>query len=128
MNNLKNILIGLWVNVKSYMGQAAAFVTNHSEAVSSLLSRTKANDCLRRTRNAYQALTCYPVKDLVTPHALDSLVRNSRSYSELCENIEKSGARGDELYCYLLLFAIAEVYRSSTPPVIEGSFSPKLLK
>ena len=49
MNNLKNILIGLWVNVKSYMGQAAAFITNHSEAVSSLLSRTKANDCLRRT-------------------------------------------------------------------------------
>lgn len=128
MNNLKNILIGLWVQVKNYVGQIAELVRNPYGPANCFASKSKANDCLRRTRNAYHALTCYPVKDLITAHALDNLVRNSSSFPELCKNIEKSGAQGDELYCYLLLFAIAEVYKSNDPPQIDGSFSPKLLK
>lgn len=128
MINLKNILNHIWSTVKSYAGQVYQFVVNPSEAASIWSSKAKATECLRRTRGAYYALTYYPIKDLVTAHSLDNLVRNSHSFSELCKNVENSGARGDELYCYLLIFAIAEVYKSPTTPQLNGTFSVKLLK
>lgn len=128
MINLKSILNHIWSTVKSYAGQAYQFISNPPEATSILLSRARATECLRRTRTAYYALTYYPVKDLVTAHMLDNIVRNSHSFSELCKNVENSGARGDELYCYLLIFAIAEVYKSPNPPQIDGTFGVKLLK
>jgi hypothetical protein len=126
MYNLKNFLIAVWISVKTHVGKASKFVTDFESFKIQHENISKAKDCLFRTKNAYYALSGFSVHNLITAHAVDELVRTCRNYDELAAELDNTSARDDKLYCFLLIIAIGEVYKSSKPPELNGNFTPRL--
>lgn len=125
MNNLKSFLVSLWINVKETINKATNFITNFDFAKEHSNDLWKAKECLRRARNSYLSLTGFPVQNLVTAYSIDRVVRSCRTKDDFINSLERAGAN-DELYCFLLMIAIFEVYKSNEPPNLPPNFSPLL--
>lgn len=128
MNDFKNILIRILIHAKTYLESLSNFFTQPSEFIESLCSKSKAKDCLSRTRDSYFRLTCCRTHDLISAHHLDEIVRRSNSsFPELSRQLSATSASQDQIYFFILLIAISEVYKSHTPPQISNADFSKLL-
>lgn len=126
MYNLKDFLVAIWVNVKIHFGKFATWISNYSDAKLEHESIAKAKECLFRAKNAYLALTGSRFNNLISAYTIDQIMRTCRNSDEIIQELEKTSARDDRLFCFLLIIAIGEVYRPKTPPTITGSFIPRL--
>ncbi len=122
MNYFKTVMATLWVHVKNHLGTIGRYVLGKASP-----GRTMARDCLSRTKAAYYAITHFPIKDQITEHHLDSIVRSATSNAELLKMLEQAGIY-DEVYSFLLIMVIFEVYKASSPPELDQSNRPKLIK
>ena len=122
MNYFKTVMASLWVHVKNHLGTIGRYLLGKTAT-----GRTMARDCLNRTKNAYYAITYFPIKDQITEHHLDSIVRSATSNAELLKMLEQAGIY-DEVYSFLLIMAIFEVYKASSPPELDQAYRPKLIK
>lgn len=120
MNNLKNFFVSLWINIKETINTAATFITSFEYVRTVRDDHWKAKECIRRTQNAYLALTGMKAPNLVTPHSIDHIVRTCRTNQEFMEGLENTGAHNDAFYRHVLMLAIFEVYNSSKPAEISN--------
>lgn len=124
MDNLKNLISGVWINVKTFMEKLSNLVVNTCDGLNQKHSFSKAKECLDRTRNAYYVMCKCTVRDYITPRNLDKLVK-CKDVSVVTQYFDQIRLY-DDLYCKLLIIAIEEVYSENAPLALPDGSLPGL--